>query len=152
METVLIATGVILIRRPETIPRGRNMSQPLEIPEGQGWRERTSKLWAMSFFRGSSLIFQPELQDASLVLFQEQVPFLPDLPISPWTFTMGLFLLWATASQAAQLPVGPPGSAMPSPPAGVFIFCWFIVLYFPSQSPEASSGTGRAEQTHTTSQ
>lgn len=35
---------------------------------------------------------------------------------------------------------------------GVFIFCWFIVLYFPSQSPEASSGTARAEQTHTTSQ
>ncbi|XP_036296183.1 adhesion G protein-coupled receptor G3 [Pipistrellus kuhlii] len=35
---------------------------------------------------------------------------------------------------------------------GVFIFCWFIVLYFPSQSTVASSsGTARAEQTHTAS-
>ncbi|CAK6436627.1 unnamed protein product [Pipistrellus nathusii] len=35
---------------------------------------------------------------------------------------------------------------------GVFIFCWFIVLYFPSQSTvSSSSGTARAEQTHTAS-
>ncbi|KAK1330676.1 hypothetical protein QTO34_010876 [Cnephaeus nilssonii] len=35
---------------------------------------------------------------------------------------------------------------------GVFIFCWFIVLYFPSQSTAPSSGTARAEQTHVASQ
>ncbi|KAM6223436.1 adhesion G protein-coupled receptor G3 [Rhynchocyon petersi] len=32
---------------------------------------------------------------------------------------------------------------------GVFIFCWFATLYFPSQtSPSSSSGTARADQTH----
>ncbi|XP_005873574.1 PREDICTED: adhesion G protein-coupled receptor G3 [Myotis brandtii] len=36
---------------------------------------------------------------------------------------------------------------------GVFIFCWFTVLYFPSQTTvSSSSGTARAEQTHTASQ
>ncbi|XP_008150517.1 adhesion G protein-coupled receptor G3 [Eptesicus fuscus] len=35
---------------------------------------------------------------------------------------------------------------------GVFIFCWFIVLYFPGQSTVPSSGTARAEQTHVASQ
>ncbi|XP_019519996.1 PREDICTED: adhesion G protein-coupled receptor G3 isoform X1 [Hipposideros armiger] len=35
---------------------------------------------------------------------------------------------------------------------GVFIFCWFIMLYFPSQSAvSSSSGPARVEQTHTTS-
>lgn len=36
---------------------------------------------------------------------------------------------------------------------GVFIFCWFIMLYFPSQSDvSSSSGPARVEQSHTTSQ
>ncbi|KAF6287455.1 adhesion G protein-coupled receptor G3 [Rhinolophus ferrumequinum] len=36
---------------------------------------------------------------------------------------------------------------------GVFIFCWFIMLYFPSQSDvSSSSGPARVGQTHTTSQ
>ncbi|XP_024407170.2 LOW QUALITY PROTEIN: adhesion G protein-coupled receptor G3 [Desmodus rotundus] len=34
---------------------------------------------------------------------------------------------------------------------GVFLFCWIIVLYFPSQSTGTSSGTAHAEQTHTVS-
>uniref|UniRef100_A0A673V073 Dynein regulatory complex subunit 7 n=1 Tax=Suricata suricatta TaxID=37032 RepID=A0A673V073_SURSU len=35
---------------------------------------------------------------------------------------------------------------------GVFIFCWFAVLYFPSQAAvSSSSGTARADQVHTTS-
>ncbi|XP_027949949.1 adhesion G protein-coupled receptor G3 isoform X2 [Eumetopias jubatus] len=35
---------------------------------------------------------------------------------------------------------------------GVFIFCWFTTLYFPSRSAGASSsGTGRADQVHTMS-
>uniref|UniRef100_A0A452V8K8 Adhesion G protein-coupled receptor G3 n=1 Tax=Ursus maritimus TaxID=29073 RepID=A0A452V8K8_URSMA len=35
---------------------------------------------------------------------------------------------------------------------GVFIFCWFATLYFPSRSAvNSSSGTGRADQVHTTS-
>ncbi|XP_034493924.1 adhesion G protein-coupled receptor G3 isoform X2 [Ailuropoda melanoleuca] len=35
---------------------------------------------------------------------------------------------------------------------GVFIFCWFATLYFPSRSAvSSSSGTGRADQIHTTS-
>ncbi|XP_066204694.1 adhesion G protein-coupled receptor G3 [Saccopteryx leptura] len=34
---------------------------------------------------------------------------------------------------------------------GVFMFCWFLVLYFPSQGTESSSGTARMEQTHTVS-
>ncbi|XP_006878985.1 PREDICTED: probable G-protein coupled receptor 97 [Elephantulus edwardii] len=35
---------------------------------------------------------------------------------------------------------------------GVFIFCWFAVLYFPSQSaPSSSSGTARADQIHSVS-
>ncbi|XP_054426253.1 adhesion G protein-coupled receptor G3 [Pteronotus mesoamericanus] len=34
---------------------------------------------------------------------------------------------------------------------GVFIFCWFIMLYFPIQSTVASSGMAQAEQTHTVS-
>lgn len=35
---------------------------------------------------------------------------------------------------------------------GVFIFCWFIMLYFPSQSAvSSSSGPVRVEQTHTMS-
>ncbi|KAM5207103.1 adhesion G protein-coupled receptor G3 [Hipposideros larvatus] len=35
---------------------------------------------------------------------------------------------------------------------GVFIFCWFIMLYFPSQSAvSSSSGPARVEQTHTMS-
>ncbi|XP_027473279.1 adhesion G protein-coupled receptor G3 isoform X2 [Zalophus californianus] len=35
---------------------------------------------------------------------------------------------------------------------GVFIFCWFTTLYFPSRSARASSsGTGRADQVHTMS-
>ncbi|XP_035973425.2 adhesion G protein-coupled receptor G3 [Halichoerus grypus] len=35
---------------------------------------------------------------------------------------------------------------------GVFIFCWFTTLYFPSRSAGASSsGTGRVNQVHTTS-
>ncbi|XP_039088570.1 adhesion G protein-coupled receptor G3 isoform X4 [Hyaena hyaena] len=35
---------------------------------------------------------------------------------------------------------------------GVFIFCWFAVLYFPSRTAvSSSSGTARADQVHTTS-
>ncbi|XP_004395889.1 PREDICTED: probable G-protein coupled receptor 97 [Odobenus rosmarus divergens] len=35
---------------------------------------------------------------------------------------------------------------------GVFIFCWFTMLYFPRRSAKASSsGTGRADQVHTMS-
>ncbi|XP_012503312.1 PREDICTED: probable G-protein coupled receptor 97 [Propithecus coquereli] len=35
---------------------------------------------------------------------------------------------------------------------GVFIFCWFSILYFPSQSTAASSsGTARVDQTHSVS-
>lgn len=35
---------------------------------------------------------------------------------------------------------------------GVFIFCWFIMLYFPSQSAvSSSSGPAQAQQTHTMS-
>ncbi|XP_042775395.1 adhesion G protein-coupled receptor G3 isoform X6 [Panthera leo] len=36
---------------------------------------------------------------------------------------------------------------------GVFIFCWFAVLYFPSRTAvSSSSGTARIDQVHTTSQ
>nr|XP_010984024.2 adhesion G protein-coupled receptor G3 [Camelus dromedarius] len=36
---------------------------------------------------------------------------------------------------------------------GIFIFCWFIVLYFPSRSTTTStSGTARVDQAHTMSQ
>ncbi|XP_004704929.1 adhesion G protein-coupled receptor G3 [Echinops telfairi] len=36
---------------------------------------------------------------------------------------------------------------------GVFIFCWFTVLYFPSQSaPASSAGTARVDQNHSVSQ
>lgn len=70
-------------------------------------------------------------------------------------FTKGLFVLGAAAARPPA-----PGPTPPSSPrlglalssAGVFIFCWFIVLYFPSQSTvSSSSGTARAEQTHTAS-
>nr|XP_034378873.1 adhesion G protein-coupled receptor G3 isoform X2 [Arvicanthis niloticus] len=36
---------------------------------------------------------------------------------------------------------------------GLYIFCWFIILYFPTQSTTASSsGTARLDQAHSTSQ
>ncbi|XP_058383886.1 adhesion G protein-coupled receptor G3 isoform X2 [Diceros bicornis minor] len=36
---------------------------------------------------------------------------------------------------------------------GIFIFCWFIILYFPKQSAvSSSSGTARPDQAHTVSQ
>ncbi|XP_036131284.1 adhesion G protein-coupled receptor G3 [Molossus molossus] len=34
---------------------------------------------------------------------------------------------------------------------GVFIFCWFLVLYFPGPSAASSSGTAQAGQSHTVS-
>ena len=53
---------------------------------------------------------------------------------------------------SVSLPV--PGSLKPSlVTTGLYIFCWFIILYFPTQSTTASSsGTARLDQPHSMSQ
>ncbi|KAB1274214.1 Adhesion G protein-coupled receptor G3 [Camelus dromedarius] len=82
----------------------------------------------------------------------------------PTTYVFALFTsLQGEAPGPGSGAISPLGSCQPRPHpslteplsslTGIFIFCWFIVLYFPSRSTTTStSGTARVDQAHTMSQ